>query len=284
MTVRGVNVICAATFLATIGDVGRFESPRKLTGYLGLDPKVRQSGTGAATHGRISKAGIGRARHALVEASWSTVRHPGPIRAFYQRIRARRGHQVAVVAAARKLACLHWCLLTREEDYAYAQPSLTRKKLHRLELSAGAGSQRGKKSGLWAANAAMRGQRGRKLPQVLRLSSSSTGARAKLSQIGGVASRLDLIFMRRPKRKPAKVTRHSLPEPEGQYWRQCPQRMSKSSTGSMEPGTRAISGWDSSIPASNCTKPPQCSTRPESFVGTMGYRKPLKSSSAASAI
>jgi transposase len=30
-----------------------------------------------------------------------------------------RGHQVAVVAAARKLACLFWCLLTREEDYAY---------------------------------------------------------------------------------------------------------------------------------------------------------------------
>jgi len=63
-----------------------------------------------------------RARHALVEASWSTVRQPGPIRAFYERIRARRGHQVAIVAAARKLACPFWCLLTREQDYAYAQP------------------------------------------------------------------------------------------------------------------------------------------------------------------
>ncbi len=42
--------------------------------------------------------------------------------AFYQRIRARRGHQVAVVATARKLACLFWCLLTRGEDYAYHAP------------------------------------------------------------------------------------------------------------------------------------------------------------------
>jgi transposase len=105
MTVLGVNVICAASFLAAIGDIRRFESSRKLTGYLGLDPRVSQSGTGPATHGRISKQGSMRARHALVEASWSVVSQPGPIRAFYQRIRSRRGHQVAVVAAARKLAC-----------------------------------------------------------------------------------------------------------------------------------------------------------------------------------
>jgi transposase len=83
------------------------------------------------------------------------VRQPGPLRAFYQRIRARRGHQVAIVAAARKLACLFWCLLTREEDYAYAQPSLTKKKIRRLELAAGA--PKGKvKPGIWSANTAMR--------------------------------------------------------------------------------------------------------------------------------
>jgi hypothetical protein len=109
----GVNLIVAASFLATIGEISRFESPRKLVGYLGLDPRVRQSGSGPATHGRISKQGSIRARHALAEASWSTVRQPGPIRAFYERVRARRGHQVAVVAAARKLACLCWCLLSR---------------------------------------------------------------------------------------------------------------------------------------------------------------------------
>ena len=80
-------MICAATFMAAIGDVARFENPRKLVGYLGLDPKVRQSGSGPATHGRISKQGSASARHALVEASWSTVRQPGPIRAFYQRIK-----------------------------------------------------------------------------------------------------------------------------------------------------------------------------------------------------
>ena len=44
MTVPGVNVIVAATFMAAIGDIRRFESPRKLVGHLGLDPRVKQSG------------------------------------------------------------------------------------------------------------------------------------------------------------------------------------------------------------------------------------------------
>src|SRR3954465_12514166 len=44
MTVPGVNLVVAVTFLATVGDIHRFPDRRKLVGYLGLDPKVRQSG------------------------------------------------------------------------------------------------------------------------------------------------------------------------------------------------------------------------------------------------
>ena len=66
------------------------------------------------------------------------VRQPGPLHAFYERTRARRGHGKAIVATARKLAILFWCMLTRDEDYAHQQPSLTKKKLRRLELTAGA--------------------------------------------------------------------------------------------------------------------------------------------------
>jgi hypothetical protein len=155
MTVPGVNVIVAATFMAAVGDIRRFPDRRKLTGYLGLDPRARQSGVGPATHGHISKQGSWSVRHALVEASWSTVRQPGPIAAFYARIKARRGHSIAIVAAARKLACLFWCLLTRGEDYAFAQPSLTKKKMRRLELTAGAPRSQGGRS-VWSTNNAMR--------------------------------------------------------------------------------------------------------------------------------
>ena len=57
MTVPGVNLICAATFIAAIGNANRFLTSRKLVGYLGLDPKVRQSGEAPARSGRISKRG-----------------------------------------------------------------------------------------------------------------------------------------------------------------------------------------------------------------------------------
>jgi transposase len=127
MTVPGVNVIAAAEFMAGIGDIRRFRSSRQLAAYLGLDPKVLQSGSEPARNGRISKQGSASARWALVEAAWSVVRQPGPLHAFYERLRARRGSQIAAVAAARTLTCLFWCLLTREEDYAHAQPSLTAK-------------------------------------------------------------------------------------------------------------------------------------------------------------
>ncbi len=63
---------------------------------------------------------------------------PGPLHAFYERTKGRRGHGKAIVATARKLTVLFWCMLTRGEDYAHQQPSLTRKKLRRLEITAGA--------------------------------------------------------------------------------------------------------------------------------------------------
>ena len=156
MTVPGVNLICAATFIAAVGDPRRFLASRKLVAYLGLDPKVRQSGAAPARSGRISKRGSAAARWALVEAAWSVVLQPGPLHAFYDRTRARRGHGKAIVATARKLAILFWCMLTRGEDYAHQQPSLTRKKLRRLEMTAGAPKRAKTAQGVWSSNDAIR--------------------------------------------------------------------------------------------------------------------------------
>jgi transposase len=156
MTVPGVNLICAATFIAAVGDPRRFLTSRKLVAYLGLDPRVRQSGEAPARSGRISKRGSASARWALVEAAWSVVLQPGPLHAFYDRTRARRGHGKAIVATARKLAILFWCMLTRGQDYAHQQPSLTAQKLRRLEIAAGAPPRKGKPSGVWVTHQKMR--------------------------------------------------------------------------------------------------------------------------------
>ena len=156
LTVPGVNVICAAVFLAAVGDVRRFNGSRPVVAYLGLDPRVYQSGSGPARSGRISKQGSPQARWALVEAAQSVVGQPGPLHAFYERIRARKGHNVAVVAVARKLAVLFSCTSTREEDYAHQQPSLTAQKLRRLEVRAGQPTVKGKPTGVWATRERMR--------------------------------------------------------------------------------------------------------------------------------
>jgi transposase len=156
MTVPGVNLIATATFLAAVGDISRFSSSRRLVAYLGLDLRVRQSGEQPARSGRISKRGSASARWALVEAAWSVVCQPGPLRGYYQRIRARRGHGKAIVAVARKLVVLFWCMLTRGQDYDHQQPSLTAKKLRRLEITAGAPVRKGRPSGVWVTHEKMR--------------------------------------------------------------------------------------------------------------------------------
>jgi transposase len=136
MTIPGVGAITALALVAVIGDVTRFPGPRQLVGYLGLDPRVRQSGERAARHGHISRAGQAHARGLLIEAAHTAIRTPGPLRAFHARIAARRGKQVALCATARKLAVLAWHLLTKDEDYRYGAPTITQRKLRKLQRQA----------------------------------------------------------------------------------------------------------------------------------------------------
>ena len=81
--------------VAAIGDVHLFATPQKLVSYFGLNPRARQSGPHAAHYGRISKAGRSHARAMLVEAAWTAAKTPGPLNAFFVRIRAKRGQQIA---------------------------------------------------------------------------------------------------------------------------------------------------------------------------------------------
>jgi len=150
LTLPGVNSVTAAAFMAAVGDISRFPTPRHLVSYLGLNPRVHQSGSDKARHGRITKQGPSDARHVLVEAAWRAGRETGPLRAFCQRVAAKRGPNIATVAVARKLVVIAWHMLTRNEEYAFARPSLVREKVRRLELLTGAERHRGKRTGVFA--------------------------------------------------------------------------------------------------------------------------------------
>ena len=113
LTITGINATVAIGIWAASGDVTRFRSPEKLVSYFGLNPSVYQSGLQPARHGHISKRGRSHARAMRVEAAWAAAKSPGPLRAFFHRIRTKRGVQVAAVATARTLAVIVWHVLTK---------------------------------------------------------------------------------------------------------------------------------------------------------------------------
>ncbi|RQR94662.1 IS110 family transposase [Burkholderia sp. Bp8991] len=151
LTITGVNTTVAIGLLSAIGDIERFPNPEKLVSYFGLNPSVYQSGPTPARHGHITKRGRSYARAMLVEAAWGATQAPGPLRAFFLRVRDRRGQQIAVVATARKLAVIVWYVLTRDEPFAWDRPALTAHKLRALELQAGMPAQHGSRKGPAAA-------------------------------------------------------------------------------------------------------------------------------------
>jgi transposase len=120
LSVPGIGSVLAFTIAAEIGDIARFQSPEKLTGYTGLCPKVKQSGD-SDRRGPLSKHGPRYLRWALIEATSHALRHPAYAER-YQRTKKRlgkqRGARVAQIDIARRLAHAIWHMLTRNQKFA----------------------------------------------------------------------------------------------------------------------------------------------------------------------
>ena len=99
-TIPGIGPVLGAVFVAEIGDITRFPTPETLTCWAGMTPKHRESDT-TVHRGKITKQGSRLVRWAAVE---SVQRLPATTRlgAFRDRVGAKRGHNIAVVAAARR--------------------------------------------------------------------------------------------------------------------------------------------------------------------------------------
>ncbi|WP_324670433.1 IS110 family RNA-guided transposase [Geochorda subterranea] len=136
LSLPGFNVITAATYYAYIGDPFRFPTDKHVASYTGLVPRVYQSGT-TDRRGSITKEGPAVLRWTLVEAASSVARHgPPALRAFYQRLRAKKGHQVAVVALAAKLARIAWVMWRTGRLLEGIRPELHAAKLSLLDRHA----------------------------------------------------------------------------------------------------------------------------------------------------
>jgi len=136
MTIPGVDYFIAFSLKAAIGnDISRFCSPKKLVGYFGLCSSVYQS-AGKCYTGRITKRGRSHARWVLVQAAQSVVKQPSPLRAFFLRLKQKKGRNKAIVAVASKLTRIIWHMLAHGEDYHYSPPLRTKEKLAKLRIIA----------------------------------------------------------------------------------------------------------------------------------------------------
>jgi len=124
VSIPGVSLASGATILAAVGDVTRFRSRERLASYMGLTSRVSQSGDKCRL-GRISKKGNAYARFMLVESAEHLRKSVPVYQRFFDRIKKKRGHNVAKVATARKLTELVWTLLTRNQEFIYARPKRT---------------------------------------------------------------------------------------------------------------------------------------------------------------
>ena len=93
---RGVRLLVAAGVVAELGDLSRFDHPRKLMSYLGLVPSEHSSG-GKRHIGAITKCGNGRARRLLVEGAHS-YRHAANISTELQKRQEGLPKQIVDIA------------------------------------------------------------------------------------------------------------------------------------------------------------------------------------------
>jgi transposase len=113
MTVPGIGVLTATALVSFVGDINRFPSSRHFAAYLGLTPREFSSGS-ARRLGRITKRGNSYLRMMLIHGARSALRAgsvaqmPDDLRTWALDVQRRKGHNVAAVALANKLARVAW--------------------------------------------------------------------------------------------------------------------------------------------------------------------------------
>jgi transposase len=121
-TIPGIGPLLGLTVASEIGDVARFASARRLVGYAGLAPKVKQSGQSSRT-GPLSKAGSKTLRWSAVEAAQQAWRESNPWHQLYRDVAKRQGKTNAAKAAvARKVLIAAWHVLSREQPFKPCRP------------------------------------------------------------------------------------------------------------------------------------------------------------------
>ena len=101
-SIKGISDTGATIFLNTIGNINDFKDEKHLASYFGIVPRTWISNQ-TVQHGRITKLGNKIARTALVQSTLVAIRYSPYLRAFYDKLKAKKGGGKAIIATSRKM-------------------------------------------------------------------------------------------------------------------------------------------------------------------------------------
>jgi transposase len=115
-TMPGVGMFIAVAIVCRIKPIARFPRGRSLANFLGLTPSCQSSGDTERV-GSITKIGSRMVRYLLAQAIQHVLRRDGSMRAWFQRIKRRRGSKIARVAVMRRTATIMWRMLSTGQPW-----------------------------------------------------------------------------------------------------------------------------------------------------------------------
>jgi transposase len=125
-TITGIGPVLGAAIIGEIGDISRFDSPRKLVAFAGLDASVSQSGEFSGTQGKLSKRGSPHLRRAIWMAASRACFCDPMLSEYYKSLRARNKHHLtAVSAVSRKMCNIIFTILKENRPYESIPPKKT---------------------------------------------------------------------------------------------------------------------------------------------------------------
>ena len=117
-TITGIGNVTGAAIISEIGDISKFDSPRKLVAFAGLDATVTQSGEFEAAHNVMSKRGSPYLRKAIFQAALVAAFKDPVLSAYYQKKRAEGKHHLTCIGAvARKKCNIIYAVVKNNQSY-----------------------------------------------------------------------------------------------------------------------------------------------------------------------
>lgn len=118
LTIPGVGPKTIAVFIAEVGDITRFASCKDFIGFVGLYPKIEQSGS-SLNRAKLTTKGSRILKHALYMASVASLIHNPYLKGVYNnKLSQGKCAKQALIVVSRKLACIMYSMLKSNTVYS----------------------------------------------------------------------------------------------------------------------------------------------------------------------